>query len=207
MLYAHPGARVLKYAPPIHSIPLWPNQPRTFTSHSIQAQVTPQRSGSGSGSGSGRVVDVRRHGQKKNYINNQVLYTWYQVFRYSSSSSTFHCRCISNSHTRVRIRYHALAVLASSRPFSSTNLRHPRDFTSHTSRRGTLYTWQSIYRYILRIYIQTYNTYTYCYITSIITSEYLIFHLTMCTAWVALLCNPKHDERTEKQGHEKRIAT
>ena len=28
-------------SPPIHSIPLWPNQPRTFTSHSIQAQVTP----------------------------------------------------------------------------------------------------------------------------------------------------------------------
>ena len=39
--YARPGVRVLKYAPPIHSIPLWPNQPRTFTIHSIQAQITP----------------------------------------------------------------------------------------------------------------------------------------------------------------------
>ena len=46
-LYAHPGVRVLKYAPPIHSIPLWPYQSRTFTSHSIRAQVTPERSGSG----------------------------------------------------------------------------------------------------------------------------------------------------------------
>ena len=39
-VHAHPGARVLKYAPPIHSIPLPPNQyiNRTFTSHSIQAK-------------------------------------------------------------------------------------------------------------------------------------------------------------------------
>ena len=31
---------VLKYEPPIHSIPLWSNQLRTFTCHGIQAQVT-----------------------------------------------------------------------------------------------------------------------------------------------------------------------
>ena len=31
--YMHtPGARVLKYSPPIRSIPLWPSQPRTLTS-------------------------------------------------------------------------------------------------------------------------------------------------------------------------------
>ena len=39
--YAHLGVRVLKCAPPVHSIPLRPNRPRTFTGHSIQAQVTP----------------------------------------------------------------------------------------------------------------------------------------------------------------------
>ena len=39
-VYTHPGARVLKCAPPIHVIPLQRNQPLAFTSHSIQAQVT-----------------------------------------------------------------------------------------------------------------------------------------------------------------------
>ena len=38
--------------------PSRPKQPRTFTSDTMQALVTPQRSGSGQGSGSGRVVPI-----------------------------------------------------------------------------------------------------------------------------------------------------
>ena len=81
-LYAHPGVRVLKYAPPIHSIPLWPNQPRTFTSHSIQAQslhsvrVRVRVGWSASGATA----------KKKFTYVYPVLHNWYQVFWYSISS-------------------------------------------------------------------------------------------------------------------------
>ena len=81
MLHTHPGERVLKYASPIHSIPLWPNQPTTFTSHSIQAQVTPSTA---FGFGLGFVSGGRRQvpQPKSPHINNQVdmwLHTRYQI--------------------------------------------------------------------------------------------------------------------------------
>ena len=96
-LYAHPGARVLKYAPPIHSIPLRPSQPinRTFTSHSnIRAQID-YPIAFGLGFGSGR----RRRAPRPNppsilvfyiyiYYIYLLLYTWYQVCRYTVLCST-----------------------------------------------------------------------------------------------------------------------
>ena len=39
-LYAHPGVRVLKYAPSIHSIPLWLNQPINGNLHKPQHPST-----------------------------------------------------------------------------------------------------------------------------------------------------------------------
>ena len=42
-----PACASFEMRTPIHSIPIRPNQPRTLTGHSIQAHVTPSRSGSG----------------------------------------------------------------------------------------------------------------------------------------------------------------
>ena len=64
------------------------DQPGAFTNRSIQAQVTPYRSGSGSGSGSGRVVGVRQKGLPIVLLAefpayNKVIYTpkrWFMQF-------------------------------------------------------------------------------------------------------------------------------
>ena len=95
--YAHPGVRVLKYAPPIHFVPLWPNQPieppqatasKHRSPHSVRVRVRVRVQ-----------VGWSAPGAIANPPQNMylVLYTWY------SSSTTFHRRRISNSRTPVRI--------------------------------------------------------------------------------------------------------
>ena len=145
-LYAHPGVRVLKYARPIHSIPLWSNQPRTFTSHSIQAQGYLPHSVRVSvrvgWSASGATAEKKKQ---------CVLRTWYEVFWYSSINSIknnrFHRRCISNSRTLVRIPvvlqlYHGLSYDTSK--YYITRYHILRD------------TYEVSFRYIYHIYIHTY---------------------------------------------------
>ena len=116
--YAHPGARFFKCAPPIHSIPFRPDQPGTFTSHSIQTQVTLMAFGFGLGFGSGGRPQAPRPNPPKHAPGYMVLSTWYLipgtylvVFRHIVevvlTASTFHrtgVRCISNWRTRMRIK-------------------------------------------------------------------------------------------------------
>ena len=92
-LYVHPGARLLKCAPPFTASPfaLINPEPSQATAskhrspHSVRVRLRVRVRVGWSASGA----------TAKPRLNIYVLYTWYQVLRYSSSTcSTFHRTCM-----------------------------------------------------------------------------------------------------------------